>query len=155
MTESIRRKLTQSATLLIGILLTLLAVVGHRFLPERRLTIDSSRQGANFFLAPYDNGAPSELKWIDQANFHYACRLPRATVNQGCGFAYMLSPAIASQGAAVGPTGQTLKSRVSGKSRPTSSRTRGSPAEGETKASQTSTPTANVAGQNFPQNDMV
>src|SRR6187455_2202718 len=98
MTESIRRKLTQSATLLIGILLTLLAVVGHRFLPERRLTIDSSRQGANFFLAPYDNGAPSELKWIDQANFHYTCQLPQATVNQGCGFAYMLSPAVASQG---------------------------------------------------------
>ena len=97
MTESIRRKSTQSPILLIGILLTLLAVVGHRFLPERRLTIDSSREGANFFLIQMDH-APAELQWVDQANFHYTCRFPQETVMQGCGFAYMLSPAIVSQG---------------------------------------------------------
>ena len=76
----------------------MLAVVGHRFLPERRLTIDSSRQGANFFLVQTGNGAQADQQWIDQARFHYACKFPQATAMQGCGFAYMLAPAIASQG---------------------------------------------------------
>ncbi len=98
MTESIHRKPTQLATLLIGILLTLLALVGHRFLPERRLTIDSSREGANFFPVPMGHGAPAEFQWIDQANFHYTCQFPQQAAYQGCGFAYMLSTAIASQG---------------------------------------------------------
>jgi len=79
-------------------LITLFAVVGHRFLPERRLTIDSSRQGANFFLVQTGNGAQADQQWIDQARFHYACKFPQATAMQGCGFAYMLAPAIASQG---------------------------------------------------------
>ncbi len=92
------RKPSQSATLLIGMLLTLLAVVGHRFLPERRLTIDSSREGANFFLAESGNGPQATQQWIDQAKFHYACRFPEGAGMQGCGFAFMLAPAAANQG---------------------------------------------------------
>ena len=98
MTESIHRKPTQSAVLLLGILVTLLAVVAHRFLPERRLTIDSSREGANFFPVESGSGVQAAFKWIDQAKFHYTCQFPRATVMQGCGFAYMLSGADASRG---------------------------------------------------------
>jgi diguanylate cyclase (GGDEF)-like protein len=94
----VQKRSGQSVVLLIGILITLLAVVGHRFLPERRLTIDSSRQGANFFLVQTGNGAQADQQWIDQARFHYACKFPQATAMQGCGFAYMLAPAIASQG---------------------------------------------------------
>ncbi len=98
MSKSIPRKPSQFPILLIGILLTLIAVVGYRFLPERRLTIDSSREGANFFPVPMGNGATAEFQWIDQANFHYVCRFPQQPTYQGCGFAYMLSTAIASQG---------------------------------------------------------
>jgi len=98
MNESIHQKPTQSAVLLIGILLTLLAMVGHRFLPQRRLTIDSSRQGANFFPVNLSNGTPADFQWIDQANFHFACKFPQAPAYQGCGFAYLLSTTIASQG---------------------------------------------------------
>src|SRR5687768_7700952 len=98
MNESTHRKPTQSAALLIGILLTLLAVVGHRFLPERRLTIDSSRKGANFFPVESGNGVPADFQWIDQAKFHYTCQFPQATVMQGCGLAYMLSGKVATQG---------------------------------------------------------
>ena len=94
----VQKRSGQSVVLLIGILITLFAVVGHRFLPERRLTIDSSRQGANFFLVQTGNGAQADQQWIDQARFHYACKFPQATAMQGCGFAYMLAPAIASQG---------------------------------------------------------
>jgi diguanylate cyclase (GGDEF)-like protein len=84
--------------LLLGILLTLLAIVGHRFLPERSLSIDSAREGANFFPVHLSNGAPADFKWIDQARFHFACQFPQEAAFQGCGFGYMLSTAIASQG---------------------------------------------------------
>ncbi len=73
-------------------------MVGHRFLPERRLTIDSSRQGASFFPVNLSNGAPADFQWIDQARFHFACQFPQAPAYQGCGFAYLLSTTIASQG---------------------------------------------------------
>lgn len=95
--ESIRPRISPSATLLIGILLTLLALIGHRFLPERRLTIDSAREGANFFPVLMGNEA-QDFRWLDQANFHYACRFPQQPAYQGCGFAYMLTKAVASQG---------------------------------------------------------
>ncbi len=99
MPDSIDRKPAHSAPLLlIGILLTLVAVVGHRFLPERRLTIDNAREGANFFLVQEGYGVAPQMQWIDQGRFHYACQFPQATVMQGCGFAFMLSPAVASQG---------------------------------------------------------
>jgi hypothetical protein len=99
MNDSTHRNPTQSgAWLLLGILFTLLAVVGHRFLPERRLTLDSSREGANFFPVESGNGVPAEFRWIDQAKFHYTCQFPQTTVMQGCGIAYMLSGADASHG---------------------------------------------------------
>jgi hypothetical protein len=83
------QKSTQSALLLVGILLTVLAVVAHRFLPERRLSIDSARAGANFFLVPNFQGPPIEPTWVEQAKFHYACRFPEGNFMQGCGFGYM------------------------------------------------------------------
>jgi hypothetical protein len=98
MPESTPQKPAQSAALLIGILLTLLAVLAHRFLPERRLTVDSSQPGANFFLVQTGNGAPAELDWVDQAHFHYTCQFPDAQVYQGCGFAYMLGSGNGIQG---------------------------------------------------------
>ena len=88
MDESTPRKSGHSTALLIGILLTLLAVVGHRFLPERRLTLDSSKDGANFFLMQSGDGAPADIQWIDQARFHFACQFPKATVGQSCSFGY-------------------------------------------------------------------
>src|SRR5262245_9193382 len=98
MTEYLQRKPASSVALLVGILLTLLALIAHRFLPERRLTIDSARKDANFFLVPMNSGAPAELQWIDQAKFHYDCRFPQAAAIQGCNFAFMLSSGVASQG---------------------------------------------------------
>jgi len=37
--EAFPRKSTHGVALIVGILLTCLAMVGHRFLPERRLTL--------------------------------------------------------------------------------------------------------------------
>jgi diguanylate cyclase (GGDEF)-like protein len=98
MNDSTLKRSSHSVTLLTGILLTCLAAAGHRFLPEHRLAIDSSREGASFFLVPMTYGAAAEAEWVDQGNFHYACEFPQVAVMQGCGFAYMLSTAGASEG---------------------------------------------------------
>src|SRR5687768_10099075 len=99
MPDSIPTKSSQPVPfLLLGILLTLVAVVGHKFLPERRLTLDSSREGANFLLVEAGNGAQSENRWLDQARFHYLCQFPQAAAQHGCGFAFMLAPGVISEG---------------------------------------------------------
>ena len=98
MTESERRKPNQSAGLLLVMLLTLLAVVGHRFLPERRLTITSAPEAGNFFLGQTGANPAPEMKWVDRAHLHYDCRVPAGTVWQSCNFGYMLATMNPSQG---------------------------------------------------------
>jgi diguanylate cyclase (GGDEF)-like protein len=88
------RRTTRSShalVLLLGILLTCLAVIGHRFLPERRLAIVSSPQGPYPFLMQSGDGAPADIQWVDQTRFHFACQFPAAAaVDQGCSFGYPL-----------------------------------------------------------------
>ena len=99
LTESVPRKSSHSAALLIGILLTCLAMVGHRFLPERRLTLDPTKDLAYAFLMQSGDGAPAEIQWIDQSRFHFACQFPKgAAVEQGCSFGYQLHSAKVDQG---------------------------------------------------------
>ncbi len=98
MSESEHRKPNQSAALLIVMLLTLLAVVGHRFLPERRLTITRSPETGNFFLGQTGDGPPAQMKWIDRAHLHYGCQVPQATVWQSCNFGYMLATRVPNEG---------------------------------------------------------
>jgi diguanylate cyclase (GGDEF)-like protein len=90
MDETTPEKSSRSAALVIGILLTALAVVGHRFLPERRLALESSPEGPYPFLMQSGDGAPADIQWVDQAHFHFACQFPKATVDQGCSFGYPL-----------------------------------------------------------------
>ena len=89
--ESIPKKPNHSALLLAGILLTCMAVVGHRFLPERRLTLDASKDLGLAFVMQSGNGAPADIQWVDQSRFHLSCRFPEAAaVDQGCSFGYQL-----------------------------------------------------------------
>jgi diguanylate cyclase (GGDEF)-like protein len=90
MGQSIPNRSSQSAFLLIGILLTFLAVVAHRFLPERRLTIDSARPGANFFLMQSGDGPPAQIQWVDQAQSHFTCQFAKGAAGQSCSFTYLL-----------------------------------------------------------------
>jgi len=83
------RKSSHTAALLVGILLTCIAVAGHGLLPKRRLSLDSAAVG-NYFLMQSGNGAPAEIEWIDQSRFHFACQFPHASVGQGCSFGYQL-----------------------------------------------------------------
>jgi diguanylate cyclase (GGDEF)-like protein len=97
--ESSPRKSSHSVLLLIGILLTCLAVVGHRFLPDRRLALEGSVTGENFFLMQSGNGAPADIQWLDQSRFHFACQFPKAAaVDQGCSFGFQLHSAQLSAG---------------------------------------------------------
>jgi diguanylate cyclase (GGDEF)-like protein len=99
MDESTARKSTHSKVLLIGILLTCIAVMGHRFLPERRLMLERSPDNANFFLMQSGNGAPADIQWVDQSRFHFACQFPEAAaVDQGCSFGYQLHGANLNEG---------------------------------------------------------
>ena len=86
MDESLNRKPGQSAALLIAILLTVLALVGHRFLPERRLTLDSTKEGATFFLMHSGEGAPPKVDWVNQPRLHFNCQIPKESTNAGCSF---------------------------------------------------------------------
>jgi diguanylate cyclase (GGDEF)-like protein len=90
MADLSERKSSHSVALVVGILLTCLAMVGHRFLPERRLALDGSQPGAFAFLMQSGDGAPADIQWVDQSRFHFACQFPQATVDQGCSFGYPL-----------------------------------------------------------------
>jgi diguanylate cyclase (GGDEF)-like protein len=89
--EPVPEKASPSAVLVIGILLTCLAVIGHRFLPERRLLLDGSKDIAFAFLMQSGDGAPADIQWLDQTRFHFACQFPKAAaVDQGCSFGYQM-----------------------------------------------------------------
>jgi len=96
MSESRFTKTGQSAALLIGILLTLFAVVAHRFLPERRLILDSARANATYFLMQSGDGAQSQ--WVDQAKFHYTCQFAKGAAEQTCSFTFLLYSTSADRG---------------------------------------------------------
>jgi len=91
MNASISRKLRQSSGLLIGIALTLLAVVGHRYLPERRLMLDPTKPGASYLLSQYGAGSPARLEWLDKSRLHYRCQVPKDAVDRNCVFHFDLS----------------------------------------------------------------
>jgi diguanylate cyclase (GGDEF)-like protein len=88
--ESTQKKSGRSALLLISIVLTCLAVIGHRFLPDRRLTLDGAKGIGLSFLMQSGDGAPADIQWVDQSRFHFACQFPKATVDQGCSFGFQL-----------------------------------------------------------------
>jgi diguanylate cyclase (GGDEF)-like protein len=88
--DSSPRKSTNSVALLAGIVLTCLAMVGHRFLPERRLALENTNSDPYPFLMQSGDGAPADIQWVDQGHFHFACQFPKATVDQGCSFGYPL-----------------------------------------------------------------
>jgi diguanylate cyclase (GGDEF)-like protein len=89
MQDSLNQKPTQSALLLIGILLTLVAVFAHRFLPERRFTLDPAREGANFYLTKGEE-ALSQVDWVDQARVHFKCHFAQEAPGASCGYTYQL-----------------------------------------------------------------
>jgi diguanylate cyclase (GGDEF)-like protein len=97
MTESVPRKPSQSAVLLIGILLTVIAVAAHRFLPERRLSLDVSADvdttapGASYFLNTSIDPSLTQAAWVDQSRLHFRCRFAKEAPGASCGYTHMLT----------------------------------------------------------------
>lgn len=104
MPDSVTTKPRHSAALLLGLLLTVFAVVAHRFLPDRRLSFDTSEQidttrpNASYFLTTSAEQSLSTAKWVDQSRLHFNCRFAQAAPGASCGFTYMLAPETATQG---------------------------------------------------------
>jgi hypothetical protein len=90
MVDPISRKPSQSVMLLIGILLTIAAVVAHRFLPERRLTLDTSKEGAVYFLMKFGEEALTQVDWVDQSRVHFKCRFAQEVPGASCTYTYLL-----------------------------------------------------------------
>ena len=97
MNESIHKRALRSAYLLIGILLTILAVLAHGYLPQRRLVLDNST-GATNFLMHSGNDADSQVSWVDQGRFHFTCEFVKGAADPGCSFTYLLYSTNADQG---------------------------------------------------------
>lgn len=89
MSNVLHKKSRQSAGLLIAILLTILAVIAHRFLPERRLLLDSAT-GATHFLMHSGDEKLSRAEWVDETRFHYTCEFAKEAADPGCSFIYLL-----------------------------------------------------------------
>ena len=79
----------QSAALAAGVLLTLVAVVAHRFLPERRLTLDPAKQGAVFYLTKGEETL-TQVDWINQPQVHFKCHFAKDASGASCGYTYEL-----------------------------------------------------------------
>ena len=89
MVEFTEKKSSQAAALAVGILLTLVAVVAHRFLPERRLTLDSSQEGAHFYLTKGEDTL-TQVDWVEPSRLHFKCRFAREAAGASCGYTYEL-----------------------------------------------------------------
>ena len=89
MPDSLNWKPSQSAAVLIGILLTLLAVFAHRFLPERRLTLDPAQDGAVFYLTKGEDTL-TQVDWVYPSRLHFKCHFAQEASGASCGYTYEL-----------------------------------------------------------------
>src|SRR5688572_9880164 len=89
MVEFTEKKSSQSAALAVGILLTVVAVVAHRFLPDRRLTLNSSQDGAHFYLTKGEE-ALTQVEWVDEPGLHFKCHFASEASGASCGYTYEL-----------------------------------------------------------------
>ena len=90
MKDSITRNPGQTAlALAAGILLTFIAVVAHRFLPERRLTLDPTREGASFYLTKGEE-ALTQVDWVNQSRLHFKCKFAQEASGASCGYTFAL-----------------------------------------------------------------
>jgi diguanylate cyclase (GGDEF)-like protein len=90
MNVSVIAKSRLSAVLLAGILLTVVAVLAHRVLPERRLSLDPKAKDAVFFLMNFGEDKITKVDWVDQSRLHFRCRFAENTPGSSCSYTYLL-----------------------------------------------------------------
>jgi diguanylate cyclase (GGDEF)-like protein len=80
-----------------GILLTLAALLGREFLPERKLDLLAPSKRLHF-LATSAHG----IEWVDESRFHLRCHYVDTQGNQPCGVTFLLTPGGLMQGMDLG-----------------------------------------------------
>lgn len=90
MNVSVIAKSRLSAILLAGILLTIVAVLAHRYLPERRLSLDPKAEGAVFFLMNFGDDKVTKVDWVDQSRLRFRCRFAKDAPGASCSYTYLL-----------------------------------------------------------------
>ena len=76
-----------------GIVLTLVAIVGREYLPQRTLDLTEPGFRGKHFLATADNDPAGEkVRWIDEKQFHLRCSYTDADSSQPCALTFMLMP---------------------------------------------------------------
>jgi diguanylate cyclase (GGDEF)-like protein len=93
MSAPLNRRPNPSVALLIGLVLTVVAVAAHRFLPERRLSLDPARKGANFYLIKGED-ALTQVDWVDHTRTHFRCHFAAGSPGASCGYNYLLAPSV-------------------------------------------------------------
>jgi diguanylate cyclase (GGDEF)-like protein len=83
-------KSRQSAALLIGIMLTVVAVLAHRFFPDRRLSLDTSKEGAVHFLMKFGEENGSSVDWMDESRRRFKCNFLKESTSATCSYTYLL-----------------------------------------------------------------
>lgn len=82
-----------------GIVLTLAAIVGREYLPQRTFNLIEPGIGGKHFLFPANNDPKGEkVRWIDEKHFGFRCQYTDADSYQPCGLTFMLHPSGASRG---------------------------------------------------------
>ena len=82
-----------------GILLTLVAIVGREYLPQRTVNlIDPGFEGKHFLYLANDSAGGGKVRWIDEKQFHFRCHYPDADSYQPCALTFMLTPPGVSHG---------------------------------------------------------
>lgn len=76
---------------LVGIVLTLVAVLAHHYIPQRTLKLRPDAEGAIYFLLDSDSSQQSRVLWLDNNRFHFSCDFSQQTANAGCAFYYQLT----------------------------------------------------------------
>ena len=87
-----RHDLFNLQLLLLGIAMTLAALVGHALLPARTWDLLAPGAVSNFFLMPSGGpGGADAIRWVDAARWQWRCRYPDDAPSQTCGLTFVLT----------------------------------------------------------------
>lgn len=84
---------------LLGIVLSVVAILGHERLPARVMDLTAPDDGHGLYLIGSDaDPAASKVRWVDARRLHFACEHPAGAAHPGCGLAFLFAGAQGAQG---------------------------------------------------------
>lgn len=70
----------------LGLFITLLAIVSHQFLPDKRLLIYPKEGIDGVIYADEADGGKSRATWVDEERLHWRCDVREGVLHRYCGF---------------------------------------------------------------------